>query len=49
MKTLKLLVAWSWVALPLAWGVWHSVLKSAPLFRSPPVAAPVAPPATVGR
>lgn len=40
MKPLKLLLAWLWVALPLAWGVWHSVVKSTPLFRPAPVAAP---------
>ncbi len=32
MKTLYLFLAWTWVALPLAWGVFQSVQKSLPLF-----------------
>jgi len=32
MKTISLLIAWTWVALPLSWGVYQSVKKSAPLF-----------------
>ena len=46
MKSLKLLLAWVWVAIPLCWGVWHSVRKSMPLFQyaaSPAPAAAVAP------
>ena len=40
MKILKLTLAWIWVALPLSWGVWHSVRKSMPLFQSAPAVAP---------
>lgn len=36
MKCLKLALAWIWVAVPLTWGVWHSVRKSMPLFQTPP-------------
>ena len=32
MKTIALIVAWTWIALPLAWGVYQSVQKSMPLF-----------------
>ena len=32
MKTLSLVIAWTWVALPLGWGVYQSVQKSLPLF-----------------
>lgn len=32
MKTLRLVVAWAWVAVPLGWGVYQSVQKSLPLF-----------------
>ena len=38
MKTLKLSLAWLLIGLPLAWGVYHSVKKSLPLFSSPPAA-----------
>jgi hypothetical protein len=36
MKAIKVALAWIWVAVPLTWGVWHSVRKSMPLFQSPP-------------
>ncbi len=29
----KLIIAWLWIAIPLAWGVCQSVKKSLPLFR----------------
>jgi hypothetical protein len=32
MKTVLLVVAWLWVAIPLGWGVYQSVQKSLPLF-----------------
>jgi hypothetical protein len=32
MKTVLLLIAWAWVAVPLSWGVCKSVQKSLPLF-----------------
>ncbi len=32
MKPLKLTLAWLLVGIPLAWGVFHSVKKSLPLF-----------------
>jgi len=32
MNALKLLIAWTWIALPLGWGVYQSVQKSLPLF-----------------
>ena len=40
MKTLTLVIAWTWIAVPLGWGVYQSVQKSMPLFieRSEPVA-----------
>lgn len=31
MKTIRILLAWLWVVLPLGWGVYQSVLKSLPL------------------
>jgi hypothetical protein len=31
MKHIKLVIAWTWVALPLGWGVYQSVQKSLPL------------------
>ncbi len=34
MKTISLLIAWTWIALPLGWGVYQSVNKSLPLFFS---------------
>ena len=33
MKTLLLIIAWTWVAVPLSWGVYQSVQKSLPLFQ----------------
>lgn len=43
MKTIALIVAWTWIALPLAWGVYQSVQKSMPLFdgQSPTTKATV--------
>jgi hypothetical protein len=35
MRRLRILVAWLWVAIPLAWGVYNSALNSLPLFRRP--------------
>jgi hypothetical protein len=32
MNALKLAIAWTWIALPLGWGVFQSVQKSMPLF-----------------
>jgi len=32
MKRLALIIAWLWVVIPLAWGVYESVQKSLPLF-----------------
>ncbi len=32
MKTLLLVIAWAWIAVPLGWGVYQSVQKSLPLF-----------------
>lgn len=32
MKAILLLLAWTWVTLPLGWGVYQSVKKSQPLF-----------------
>lgn len=32
MNILKLAIAWTWIALPLGWGVFQSVQKSMPLF-----------------
>lgn len=34
MRHLRLAVAWLWVAIPLGWGVYQSVIKSLPLFLS---------------
>jgi uncharacterized membrane protein len=31
--TVKLLVAWAVVGIPLAWGVWHVVLNAMKLFK----------------
>lgn len=38
-STLKLIVAWMLVILPLGWGVYKSAVKSKPLFQSPPAGA----------
>ena len=32
MKALTLLLAWTWIAVPLGWGVYQSVQNSLPLF-----------------
>ncbi len=36
-STLKLIIAWMLVILPLGWGVYKSAIKSKPLFQAPPV------------
>jgi len=36
MKTLKLVIAWLLVGVPLAWGVLQSIEKSLPLLRGAP-------------
>ncbi|MBC7966165.1 MAG: hypothetical protein H7Z17_09595 [Fuerstia sp.] len=36
MKTLTLVIAWTWIAVPLGWGVYQSVQKSMPLFNGQP-------------
>ena len=44
MKTIKLLLVWLWVVIPLGWGVLKSAQKSVPLFRATATApAPVSP------
>jgi hypothetical protein len=35
-STLKLIVAWLLVILPLGWGVYKSAMKSKPLFQAAP-------------
>jgi hypothetical protein len=35
-STLKLLIAWLVVILPLGWGVYKSAVKSKPLFQQAP-------------
>ena len=35
MKTIMLVIAWIWIAVPLGWGVYQSVQKSMPLFSGP--------------
>lgn len=32
MKAITLLIAWTWIIVPLGWGVFQSVKKSQPLF-----------------
>lgn len=32
MNAIKLIIAWVFVGIPLAWGVYQSVMKSLPLF-----------------
>ncbi|MEQ1749350.1 MAG: hypothetical protein ABL974_07995 [Prosthecobacter sp.] len=32
MKAITLLIAWTWIIVPLSWGVFQSVKKSQPLF-----------------
>jgi hypothetical protein len=41
MKAISLAIAWTWIAVPLGWGVYQSVMKSMPLFsgESKPAAA----------
>ncbi len=34
MNTIKLIIAWMWICLPLGWGVYKSVQKSVPLFEA---------------
>jgi len=41
MKALALAIAWTWIALPLGWGVYQSVQKAMPLFTGE--AKPAAP------
>jgi hypothetical protein len=31
--TLHLVLAWGWVGIPLAWGVWETVLNAMKLFQ----------------
>ena len=35
MRRLVLVVAWLWITVPLAWGVYQSIEKSLPLFGVP--------------
>lgn len=35
MRRLVLIVAWLWITVPLAWGVYQSIEKSLPLFGVP--------------
>lgn len=44
MKPLKLTVAWLMIGVPLAWGVFHSVKKSMPLFDGTRTPTPTATP-----
>jgi hypothetical protein len=37
--TLRLFIAWIWIAVPLGWGVYQSVQKSLPLFQETVAAA----------
>lgn len=34
MKTIALVIAWTWIAVPLGWGVYQSVQKAKPLFSA---------------
>ena len=43
LSALKAAILWLMVLLPLGWGVWKSVEKSIPLFRSSPPAGPAMP------
>ena len=38
MKAIALVISWTWIAVPLGWGVYQSVQKSLPLFRGDPAA-----------
>ncbi len=40
MNSIKLIVVWLWVAIPLGWGVMKSLQKSAPLFSGSTASAP---------
>ena len=40
MKAITLLIAWTWIIVPLGWGVFQSVKKSQPLFGVTAVAKP---------
>ena len=31
-RRIDLVIRWAWVGIPLAWGVWQTVLKSLALF-----------------
>ena len=42
MKTIKMIIVWLWVALPLFWGVMKSVEKSLPLFSGESATPPAA-------
>jgi hypothetical protein len=41
MKAIALAIAWTWIAVPLGWGVYQSVQKAMPLFTAE--AKPAAP------
>lgn len=41
MQTVKLIVAFLWVGIPLSWGVFQSVKKSMPLIKGEPSAPSV--------
>lgn len=41
LKIIALIIAWTWIAVPLGWGVYQSVQKSLPLFQRQ--AGPVSP------
>jgi hypothetical protein len=32
MKTLTIIIAWTWITVPLGWGVYQSIQMSRPLF-----------------
>jgi len=34
MRNLTLIIAWTWIAVPLSWEIYQSVQKSMPLFKS---------------
>jgi hypothetical protein len=34
MKKLTLILAWTWITIPLGWGVYQSIQKSLPLFAT---------------
>jgi len=41
LKIIALIIAWSWIAVPLGWGVYQSVQKSLPLFTGQPAPAAI--------